>query len=270
MLAQCIEDDPWVPAPDVEDVRPDIERVVQPDRLLEQVRQRQERDQPVLHRRDDVVERLDRCRDVVVGEHHALRRARRAAREDELEHLVGFGPFPGGLARLPVGREERVVRGRLRRERLDRRRREVGEAGRSRVGRVTARTQDQVAGPRGADDGGDRVHRHPQVERHDHEAGVHRPEIGGRQLRARWAPGQDPIARLEVERPEPPGGDPRAAIEIAVRPVRARAIVRPQAKRWPIAETGHGALEQVDQGHRHERIPRAGRRMLRRRRRGMT
>ena len=118
-------------------------------------------------------------------------------------------------------------------------------------GRVTTRSQDQVAGSRCADDGGDRVHRHPQVERHDHEAGVHRPEVGGRQLRARRAPGQDPIAGLQVERPEPPGGDPRAAIEIAVRPVRARAIVRPQAKRRPIAEAGHGALEQVDQGHRH-------------------
>ena len=194
----------------------------------------------------------------------------RAAREDELEHLVGFGALPGGLARLPVGREERVVRGGLRRERLDRRRREVGEAGRGRVGRVTARAQDQVAGPRRADDGRDRVRRHPQVERHDHEPGVHRPEVGGRQLRARRAPGQDPIAGLQVERPQPPGGDPRAAIEIAVRPVRARAIVRAQAKRRPIAEAGHGALEQVDQGHRHGRIPRAGRRMLRRRRTGRS
>ena len=37
VLAQRVEDDPRVPAPDVEDVSPDVERVVQPDRLLEQV-----------------------------------------------------------------------------------------------------------------------------------------------------------------------------------------------------------------------------------------
>ena len=53
VVAQRIEDDPRVAAPDVQDVGADIERVEQPDRLLEQVRQRQQRDEPVLHRRDD-------------------------------------------------------------------------------------------------------------------------------------------------------------------------------------------------------------------------
>ncbi len=84
---------------------PDIERVVQADGLLEQVAERQERDDPVVHRRDDPVERLDGRDDVVVGQHHALRRAGRAAREDELEDLVGRRGAPGRLAGLPVGRE---------------------------------------------------------------------------------------------------------------------------------------------------------------------
>ena len=44
VVAQGIEDDPRVPAAHVQDVGADVERVVQPDRLLEQVRERQQRD----------------------------------------------------------------------------------------------------------------------------------------------------------------------------------------------------------------------------------
>ena len=69
MVAQGIEDDPWVPAPDIEHVGADIERVEQRDRLFEQVREGEQRDDPVLHRRHDAVERLDRCDDVVVCQH---------------------------------------------------------------------------------------------------------------------------------------------------------------------------------------------------------
>ncbi len=129
VIAQRIEDHPRVAAADVEDVGPDIERVVQPDRLLEQVRERQQRHDPVIHRRDDPVERLDRCGDVVVGEHHALRRAGRAAREDELEDLVRRRCAPRRLARLPVVREQRVVRLGFGGEVLDRGGREVRQAG---------------------------------------------------------------------------------------------------------------------------------------------
>ena len=133
VVAQRVEDDPRVAAPDVQDVGPDVERVVQPDGLLEQVGQRQQRHDPVVHRRDDPVERLDRRDDVVVGQHHALRRAGRAAREDELEDLVGGRRAPGRLARLPVGREQRVVVGGLGAQGLDRRRREVRQAGLARI-----------------------------------------------------------------------------------------------------------------------------------------
>ena len=48
--------------PDVQDVGADVHRVVQRDRLLQAVRQREQRDQPVLHRLDDPVERLGRPR----------------------------------------------------------------------------------------------------------------------------------------------------------------------------------------------------------------
>jgi hypothetical protein len=41
------------------------------------------------------------------------------------------------------------------------------------------------------------------------EAGPHRPEIGRRQLRRRRRPGQQPVARLEPERPQAPA--PRSA-----------------------------------------------------------
>ena len=47
VVAQRVEDDPRVAAADVQDVRADRQRVVQADRLLEQVRQRQQRDDPV-------------------------------------------------------------------------------------------------------------------------------------------------------------------------------------------------------------------------------
>ena len=62
VVAQRVEDDPRVAAPHVQDVGADRQRVVQPDRLLEQVRQRQQRDDPVLHPRHDPVERFDRRR----------------------------------------------------------------------------------------------------------------------------------------------------------------------------------------------------------------
>ena len=251
VLAQRVEDDPRVPAPDVEDVGADIERVVQPDRLLEQVRQRQQRHEPVLHRRDDPVERLDRCDDVVVGQHHALRRAGRAAREDELEELVrrrAASRRPGAPPSRP-GRAGSSV-GRLGRQCVDRRRREVGQAGLRGIGRVAARAEDRGGGrPTRGRSPSIASARHPQVERHEDEPGVHRAEVGGRQLGRRRAPGQDPVARLQVERAQPPGGDPRPPIELAVGPVRRSmpsSWRRPSAGRSPKRVTAR--LEQVDQG----------------------
>ena len=90
------------------------------------------------------------------------------------------GSLPGRLARFPVRREGGVVRGGLGGQPVHGGRRELGEAGLARVGRITAGAQDEVTGTGGADDGVDRIGRHPQVERHEDEAGVHRPEVGGR------------------------------------------------------------------------------------------
>ena len=115
MRAERIEDHPRVAAPDVQDARPDRQRVVQAHRLLEQVRQREQRHDPVLHRRDDPVEGLVRGEEVVVREHHALRRAGRARGEDQLDEVARLGAWPGGDLGLPVrrerGRADRVASG---------------------------------------------------------------------------------------------------------------------------------------------------------------
>ena len=155
------------------------------DGLLEQVRQRQQRDDAVLERRDDAMHRRDRGQHVVVGEHHALRRARRARREDELEDRrpgrASARRRPGPPS--PPGRS-RPARRRARRGVV------VGKAPRpaSRgIGRVAAGPDEQPPrlGPGG--DPLDRVGRHPQVERDEDDARPHRPEIGGGQLRASTA-----------------------------------------------------------------------------------
>ena len=77
--------------------------------------------------------------------------------------------------------------------------------------------------------------RHAQVERDEDQAGPHRPEIGRRQVGRRRRPGQQPVARLEPERAQPPGGEPRPAVEVAVRPARGRAVVEPEAERVLVA-----------------------------------
>ena len=87
----AVEQDPRVAAPDVEDVGADAQRVDQPDRLLEQVAERQDADDPVLDRRQHAVDRAHRREQVVVGDHHALRRAGRARGEDQVPDVLGAG-----------------------------------------------------------------------------------------------------------------------------------------------------------------------------------
>ena len=245
MVAQRIEDDPRVAAPDIQDVRPDRERVVQPDRLLEQVRQRQQRDDPVLHRRDQAVERLDRRDLVVVGEHDALRTAGRAGGEDELEDVAGGGRIPAGELGLPVRREGVIGFGR---DRAERGGREAVQAGLARIRGVAALAEDEMARARDADDALDRVGRHAQVERDQDEAGAHRAEVGRRQLGGRGRPGQQPIAGLETERAQAPGRDPRATIELAIAPGRRRAVIEAKAQGGLVAVGRDGRREQVEQG----------------------
>ena len=94
---------------DEEDVRADHRAEHQHRRLLEQVRRRQQADRPVLARRQDLGDCLERRKDRAVEEHHALGVAGRAARVDHLEQRLAGGPRPRVDLRLPVGREGDVV-----------------------------------------------------------------------------------------------------------------------------------------------------------------
>ena len=96
-----VEDDPRVAAADVQDVGADVERVVQRDGLLERVRQREQRHDPVLHRVDDPVERHGSGEHVGVGQDHALGVAGRARREHELEDVGGLRAGPRRPAAPP-------------------------------------------------------------------------------------------------------------------------------------------------------------------------
>ena len=138
-------------------------------------------------------------------------------------------------------------------------RREAIEPGFARIRRITAGTEDEVARLGRLDDPFDRVGRHAQVERHDDQPGAHRAEVGGGQLRRRGRPGQHAIARLEAERPQAPGGQARTPIQLAEGPGRRRPVVAPKAQRRPIAVSGDGFLEQVDQRAGHGvSVPRDG------------
>ncbi len=244
VLAQRFEDHARVDAAQVEDVGADVEGVEQPDRLLEQVRQRQQRDDAVVHPRDDRVEGLDARDDVVVGEHHALRRPGRPRGEDQLPDLVRTGPLPGRQLRLPVGRE-RVVR--VGRERVDGRRREPFQLRVARIGGVPSRAEDELLRGGLPDDVLDRVGRHAQVQRDEDQPRPHRPEVHGREGRGGRRPGQQPVARLQPERAQAPRRQPAAPVELAEAPVPGRAVVGAEPYRVPIAEAGDGRFEEIEE-----------------------
>ncbi len=249
MLPEGLEQDTRVAAPDVEDVGADAQRIDQADRLLEEVAQGQDGDDPVVERRQDVVDRLERREEVVVGDHDALRGAGGARREDQVPDILGTRPLPRVELGLPVGREGRGIG--FGREGIDGRRRKILQAGRCGIRRVATRAEDQVAWLGAAEDPGDRVRAHLEVEGDQDQPGAHRPEVGGRQLRARWRPGQDPVARLQSElMAEPPGGQPAAPVELAIGPGRARTVVVPQPDRRPIRISPEGAIEKIQKGCR--------------------
>ncbi len=245
VIAQRIEDDAGIPAAHVQDVRPDRQRVVEPDRLLEQMREREQRDDPMLHPGDDPVERVDRGEDVVVGEHHALGRSRRPGREDEFEDVLGGRGGPRLELRLPVGRERRIGFGG---HDVERRRREMLEACLARVGGVAAGAQDEVGRARGTHDPLDRVGRHPKVERDEDQPCPHRAEVDRGEFRGRGRPGQEAVAALEAGRTQAPCSDTRAVIELAVAPGRGRTVVEAQAERSLVVIGRDGLSEQVEQG----------------------
>ena len=188
---------------------------------------------------------------VVVGQHHALRRAGRAAREDELEDVVGGGALPATPG-VPPSRAGRRGRRRPAR-RTSASTVVVGkslQAGLARVRRVAPGAEDQVAGARlrrtivSIASG-----RHPQVERHEDQPGVHRAEVGGGQLGRRWrttsgsgrrARGR---ARAAATRRSARAGRARGSSRSSVEPSSRRS-----AERRPLAVARDRAVEQVEQG----------------------
>ena len=248
VVAQRIEDDSRVAAAHVEDVGADIERVVEPDRLFEQVREREQRDDPVLHRGHDPVERLDRGDDVVVRERHALGRAGGPGGEDELEDLVGRRALPGRQARLPIGRERRVVRGRLRAQGLHRDRREVVEARLARVGGVAAGAEDEVAGIGCGDDALDRL-RATSAGRAARARAV-RPSRRSRRPRAPASMATTSGSGHLARGPARAAATPRSATAAAAR----GSSTRPWCRRRAAAPARHGRRS----GRRRHRAGRAG------------
>ena len=73
-----------------------------------------------------------------------------------------------------------------------------------------------------------RRRRHPQVERDEDEPGRHRPVVGGRQLGHGRRPGEDPVARLEVQGAQPPRRDPRSG---AASSRKLHCVVVPSSRR---------------------------------------
>ena len=178
VVAQAVEDDPRVSAAEVEDVRPDIHPVEQRDLLLQAVREREQRDQPVLHRLEDPVEGHRAGQRVAVRKHHALRASGGARREHELVDLVRPRAVPGPDLGQPVPRECLV---RLLGQAVDGRRREPLEADLPRIGCVTPGSQQETHGTRGRDDVRDGVGAHAGVQRDVDQARDHRAEVGRRQ-----------------------------------------------------------------------------------------
>ena len=195
-----------------------------------------------------------------MGEHHALRRAGRARGEDELEDLVGGRALPGALARLPVGRERRVIRRGLGRERLDGRRREVVQPGFARVGRVAPGPEDEVPGSGRLDDPLDRRRRHPKVERDEDEPRSHRAVVRGGELGCGRGPGEDAVTGFEAHGPQPPRRDPAAPLELAEAPLARGPVVAPQGECRPFPVAHDRGVEQVEQcGHPDVVLPLRGR-----------
>ncbi len=247
VVADGLEDDPRAAAADVQHVRSDAHGVEDQCDLLEQVRDRQQRDGAVLLLGEQVVGRVHRPDQVAVSQHHAFRLAGRARGEDDLGQVLAAGAPPGVDLRLPVGREGGVgLRGKL-----------LGDGGgevlEPRVGGVrgvAAGAEHEVAGVRAGHDPLDRAGRHAQVERHGGDAGPHRPEVEGRHGRARRRPDQQPIAGRQPERPKPPGDDPAAPVQLAVGPVLGRPVVAAHAEGEPIAVAVFALVDDVEQATR--------------------
>ncbi len=254
MVAQGIEDDAWIAAADVQDVGPDAQRVEEPDRLLEQVRERQQRHDPVLQVRHDRVEGLDRARARCRG---------RASRPwacpvvPEVKTSWKTSSGVGGSQAACCASQSGGKVGR---------RGGSGAQGveRSSWGSVARRASRgsgasrpvprmRWRGSARADDPLDGLGRHAQVERHVDQPRPHRPEVGGRELRHRRGPGQDRGRRA-------PGRGPAGARRRSVLDARARG----RSSRWSSrrrAEAEGGLVAVPARRPRRGRPEECGRRM---------
>ena len=233
-LPEGLEDDPGVARADVHDLRPDHRAVEEHRRLLEQVGQRQQRDDP-------------RC----------TRRQQRGARSTVDSMLPWVSITPLGCARgtrrvddLGTGRCARAAarrraaspsqQGTSRRPPRQSDRRARGWSGR-RVrpppgsGCVRAGAQGHVRGARPVRRcARSTVRRHPQVQRHQHDAAHGAPQktagrrgVGGLHVSSR-SPGCEACCT------KPPRGQSCPASQLRGRPGHVDTVVRSQAERRSI------------------------------------
>ena len=244
MVADGLEDDPWVAAPYVEDVRSDAHGVVDRGHLLEQMRKRQQRDGAMLLLRYQVVCRVEGADEIGMRQYDALRLAGRARREDDLGDVAAGRSRPGIHLGLPVGREGVVG---FARQLFDVGRRKVIEPRVGRVGGVAAGAEDQTTGVCPGHDPLYRAGRHTEVQRDEGHARPHRAEVQRRHGRARRRPDQQPVACVETERPEPPGDDPAVPVQFEVGPLLGRAVVAPHAEGEAVAVAALALVDDVEQ-----------------------
>ena len=207
-LAERLEDDARVARTDIAHLGADRGGVEEHRGLLEEVREGQDRDGPLVTRLQQAPEAGHRLEDVAVAEEHALGVGRRARREDDLEERAAIGCGPGGHLCLPIGREGIVGLGD---EVLEAPDREVVEADLGRVWRIVAAVDGEPAGVRACRDAIDDPRGHAQVEGHDDDAGAHGTPVHGRQARGGGRPGEEAVAGPYAPRPKAPGRQQRAA-----------------------------------------------------------
>ena len=181
MVADRLENDPRVARSDVQDVGPEVQRQIEPDGLLEEMGQREDGHDAVVHLRDNAMETIHARDRVLVGQHHALWGAGRAGGEDQQVRVFGSRAGPGSNAGVPIGREPGTGLGA---EIVDRDRRQSVQVGFRGVRGVASRADGQLAGLGPIRDPSDRGGRHAQVQWHDDHACAHCPEVDGGQLRA--------------------------------------------------------------------------------------
>ena len=226
----------------VDNARPDEKRDDQADALLEEMRERQHRDEPLGGADgEDRGHALRARKQIPMADHGALRVAGRAAREDDLGEVVGSD----GRGR------ERIRPAGLIGERLDP---DDGQPQRSCAVRRLSAGQDEAGSGLRRD-----LRREllgvADVERDGHTARVGGGEEGDHPLRSIDRPDDDPIARLEPGVRKDPGRSGHDRRQIAVAP-DPRAEAGPDEQRRAVV-IARGALgHEVDQRLHRDAPPR--------------